>query len=109
MKRKIYDRLVQWKNESMGKSALLIEGARRVGKSYIVEEFGKNEYDTYVLINFSNTSPGIKNLFINDAHDIPMLLQKLSNLTATRFIERGTLITPPSDRPDGCPRSRRSI
>lgn len=107
MKRKIYDRLVQWKNESMGKSALLIEGARRVGKSYIVEEFGKNEYDTYVLINFSNTSPGIKNLFINDVHDIPMLLQKLSNLTATRFIERGTLII--FDEVQKWPRAREAI
>ncbi len=92
MRRKIYDRLVQWKNESKGSSALLIEGARRVGKSYIVEEFGKNEYETYVIINFSKTRPDIKNLFVNDVYDIPMLLQKLSNLTATRFIERNTLI-----------------
>ena len=107
MKRKIYDRLVQWKNDSMGKSALLIEGARRVGKSYIVEEFGKNEYDTYVLINFSNTSPRIKNLFINDVHDIPMLLQKLSNLTATRFIERKTLII--FDEVQKWPRAREAI
>ena len=52
MRRKIFDRLVQWKNESKGTSALLIEGARRVGKSYIVEEFAKKEYDSYVLINF---------------------------------------------------------
>lgn len=107
MKRKIYDRLIRWKKESMGRSALLIEGARRVGKSYIVEEFGKNEYDTYVLINFSNTTPRIKNLFINDMHDIPMLLQKLSNLTATRFIERKTLII--FDEVQKWPRAREAI
>ena len=107
MKRKIYNRLLQWKNESKGKSALLIEGARRVGKSYIVEEFGKNEYDTYVLINFSNTAPRIRNLFTNDVHDIPMLLQKLSNLTATRFIERKTLII--FDEVQKCPRAREAI
>lgn len=107
MKRKIYDRLIRWKKESMGRSALLIEGARRVGKSYIVKEFGKNEYDTYVLINFSNTTPRIKNLFINDMHDIPMLLQKLSNLTATRFIERKTLII--FDEVQKWPRAREAI
>lgn len=107
MKRKIYDRLIRWKKESMGRSALLIEGARRVGKSYIVEEFGKNEYDTYVLINFSNTTPRIKNLFINDMHDIPILLQKLSNLTATRFIERKTLII--FDEVQKWPRAREAI
>ena len=107
MKRKIYDRLVHWKKESNGSSALLIEGARRVGKSYIVEEFGKNEYETYVLINFSNTTPQIKNLFVNDVHDIPMLLQKLSNLTATRFIERKTLIV--FDEVQKWPRARESI
>lgn len=107
MKRKIYDQLVQWKNETNGRSALLIEGARRVGKSYIVEEFGKNEYESYVLINFGKTTPKIKNLFINDVHDIPMLLQKLSNLTATRFFERGTLII--FDEVQKWPRAREAI
>lgn len=107
MKRKIYDRLAQWKRESGGKTALLIEGARRVGKSYIVEEFGRNEYESYVLINFSNTTSRIKNLFINDVHDIPLLLQKLSNLTATRFVERNTLII--FDEVQKWPRAREAI
>ena len=48
MKRKIYSRLLEWKNESNGRTALLIEGARRVGKSFIVEEFGKNEYVRHI-------------------------------------------------------------
>ena len=48
MKRKIYNELVKWKEESKGSTALLIEGARRVGKSYIAEEFAKNEYKSYI-------------------------------------------------------------
>ena len=60
MRRKTYDRLVQWKEEGNGKTALLIGGARRVGKSCIVEEFGKNGYDSYVLINFSNSMSRIE-------------------------------------------------
>lgn len=60
MKRKIYDRLLHWKNESKGKTALLIEGARRVGKSYIVGEFAEREYSSHLIINFSSTSLKIK-------------------------------------------------
>lgn len=107
MRRKIYERLIEWKNERKGSTALLIEGARRVGKSYIVKEFGEKEYASYVLINFSKTTPRIKNLFINDVHDIPMLLQKLSNLTSTKFIERNTLII--FDEVQKWPRAREAI
>ena len=57
-KRKIYDELLQWKNESKGRTALLVEGARRVGKSFIVQEFGKNEYQSYILIDFSKEEIG---------------------------------------------------
>ena len=52
-RRKIYDRLLEWKRSSDGRTALLIEGARRVGKSTIAEEFGRNEYESYILIDFS--------------------------------------------------------
>ena len=52
MKRKIYDRILKWKKQSNGKTALLIEGARRVGKSYIAENFAKENYKTYILIDF---------------------------------------------------------
>ena len=107
MKRKIYDRLLEWKRSSQGTSALLIEGARRVGKSFIVEEFARNEYASHVLINFSNADRRIANLFSNDVHDIPLLLQKLSNLTSTRFIERDTLII--FDEVQKCPRAREAI
>ena len=53
-KRKLYDRLLQWKNERRGKTAILVEGARRVGKSTLVEEFARREYETYILIDFNN-------------------------------------------------------
>lgn len=92
MKRKIYERLVQWKNESQGKSALLIEGARRVGKSYIVNEFAKKEYKTSLVVDFAHVDKTLLDLFENDSHDLKMFFQKLSYLTHTKFIERKTLI-----------------
>ena len=51
-KRKIYDKMLEWKRDSNGKTALLIEGARRVGKSTVVEEFARKEYESYILIDF---------------------------------------------------------
>ncbi|MCD8015696.1 MAG: AAA family ATPase, partial [Lachnospiraceae bacterium] len=54
---------MNWKNTAAGSSALLIEGARRVGKSFIAEEFGKNEYDSYILVDFGNVSKEILDLF----------------------------------------------
>ena len=62
---KIYDKILQWKRENNGKTALLIEGARRIGKSTIVEEFAKNEYKSYILIDFNKTSEEVKKLFDN--------------------------------------------
>lgn len=53
LKRKIYDELLKWKREKNGSTALLVEGARRIGKSYIVEEFARNEYDSYIMIDFA--------------------------------------------------------
>jgi len=61
-RRKIYDKLLEWKTESDGRTALLIEGARRVGKSTVVEEFAKNEYESYILIDFSRASKAVKEL-----------------------------------------------
>ena len=57
-KRKIYDRLLQWKESSKGKSALLIEGARRIGKSTIVKAFARNEYESFIFIDFTKCSQG---------------------------------------------------
>ena len=65
MKRKIYNEILKWKENSNGTTALLIEGARRVGKSYIVEEFAKKNYKSYLMIDFSKVSNEIKELFEN--------------------------------------------
>ena len=62
-KRKLYDQLLAWKQSKNGKTALLIEGARRVGKSTIVEEFAKHEYASYILIDFNKAPKKIKDLF----------------------------------------------
>lgn len=76
-KRKIYDKLLEWKKESEGKTALLIEGARRIGKSTVVEEFAKNEYESYILIDFSIASKATIQLFddISDLNYIFLQLQ----------------------------------
>ena len=62
-KRKIYEKLVEWKKESDGRTALLVEGARRIGKSTVVENFAKNEYESYILIDFSTASRTVRELF----------------------------------------------
>ena len=76
-KRKIYSKFLTWKNEAGGKKALLIEGARRIGKSTIVEEFARNKYKSYILIDFARVSENVKNyfyLYLNDLDTFYMLL-----------------------------------
>ena len=92
MKRKIYDRLLQWKSEESGKSCLLVQGARRVGKSYIVEEFAKNEYKSYILIDFNRASPEISDLFLNDMNDLDTFFLKLKAAYNVQLYERDSLI-----------------
>ena len=62
-KRKIYNKMLEWKRDSDGRTALLIEGARRIGKSTVVEEFAKNEYESYILIDSAKASKEVKSLF----------------------------------------------
>ena len=90
-KRKIYDRLLQWKEESQGRTALMIEGARRVGKSTVAETFGKNEYDSYILIDFSTASQTVKDLFY-DLSDLNFFFLQFQLLYRTDLIERRSLI-----------------
>ena len=63
MRRKVYDELIKWKKESNGKVALLIDGARRIGKSYIAEQFAKENYKSYILIDFNKVGKDVKELF----------------------------------------------
>lgn len=67
MRRKIYQDLLLWKEKRSQKEAFLIDGARRVGKSWIVEEFAKNEYESYIMIDFTNTTQAIRSLFTDYA------------------------------------------
>ena len=71
---------------------MLIEGARRTGKSYIVEEFAKNEYKSFILVNFGHISREVKAVFHNYLSDTPMFLQNLSIATRTRLYDRESLI-----------------
>ena len=63
MRRKVYEQLLKWKEEQHGESAVLINGVRRVGKSYIVKEFAQKEYKSYILLDFNKVSSNIKALF----------------------------------------------
>lgn len=92
MKRKIYRQLLEWKQNRKGETALMIEGARRVGKSYIVEEFAKREYRSYILIDFNTADDDIKSLFSNYLNKLDTLFMYLSNYTNTRLYERESLI-----------------
>ena len=77
MRRKIYDRLLQWKREKNGTTALMIEGARRVGKSYIAKEFARNEYDSFILIDFSRAPQRVMDWFEEYLEDVGTLLQNI--------------------------------
>ena len=92
IKRKLYSELLEWKNNRKGKTAILIKGARRTGKSYLCEQFAKNEYKNYVIIDFANISDEIRDLFEGDTSDIDKFLSELQILTHTTFYERETLI-----------------
>ncbi len=90
-KRKIYDRLIKWKRERAGKSALLIEGARRIGKSTIVQEFARNEYESYIFIDFTKCAQEVKDLF-NDISDLNYIFLRLQLIYGVQLKERKSLI-----------------
>lgn len=90
-KRKIYDRLLQWKKERNGQTAVLIQGARRVGKSTIVAQFAEQEYKSYILIDFSKCSQEVFNLF-NDISDLNHLFMRLQLAYGTSLYERNSVI-----------------
>lgn len=90
-KRKIYDRLLQWKKERNGQTAVLIQGARRVGKSTIVAQFAEQEYKSHILIDFSKCSKEVFNLF-NDISDLNHLFMRLQLAYGTSLHERNSVI-----------------
>lgn len=107
MRRKIYEQLLAWKHEAQGNCALLIEGARRIGKSYIVTEFGKNEYESYLLIDFNSAPENVKKYFDDYLSNLDMLFQMLSLHYNVRLIPRKSLII--FDEVQMCPRARAAI
>lgn len=90
-KRKIYSKFLEWKNESNGKTALLVQGARRIGKSIIVEEFAKNEYKSYILIDFSLAAKKVKDLF-EDISDLDYFFRMLQFYFNVELFKRDSLI-----------------
>lgn len=107
MKRKIYQKLLDWKNRRYGETALMVEGARRVGKSYIVEEFAKKEYKSYILIDFNKVGEDIKHLFDIYLDNLDMLFTHLSIYSGKRLYPRKSLII--FDEVQFCPRARTAI
>ena len=92
MRRKIYDKLLEWKKNHKGDTALLIEGARRIGKSYIVEEFARKEYASYILVDFSKVNPQVMEFFNLYQDDLDMLFMNLE-LYFRRLLQAKTYST----------------
>ncbi len=105
-RRKIYDKLLEWKREAEGRTALLIEGARRIGKSTIVEEFAKKEYESYIIIDFAVASKSVRELF-EDISDLNYFFLQLQLQFHVDLVERKSLIV--FDEVQLCPLARQSI
>lgn len=107
MKRKIYNELLDWKNKRNGTTAVIIEGARRIGKSYIVEEFARNEYNSYLLIDFNKADKVVWEWFDNYLEDLDTLLMNLQIHYGVRLTPRKSVII--FDEVQLCPRARSTI
>ena len=104
--RKIYQQLLEWKENEKGRTAILVEGARRVGKSTIVEQFAKNEYISYILIDFNKATKRVKSLF-DDLMDMNRIFVTLQNLYGVQLFERQSVII--FDEVQNCPLARQAI
>ena len=106
-RRKIYDKLLEWKNDASGEKALLIEGARRIGKSTIAEEFGKREYKSYILIDFNDASQLVIDAFNNYLNDLDTFFMLIATEYDTSLYPRQSLII--FDEVQKFPKARQSI
>lgn len=107
MRRKIYEELVRWKQDGAGKTALLIDGARRVGKSYLAEAFAKTEYQSYIMIDFNRVGPDVTDLFVHYLTDLDTFFLYLSSYFNVKLYERRSLII--FDEVQLFPRARAAI
>ncbi|MBP5136649.1 MAG: ATP-binding protein [Paludibacteraceae bacterium] len=105
-KRKLYSKLLEWKNSQNGKTAMLVEGARRVGKSTLVEQFAQNEYESYILIDFNEASEDVKSLF-NNLMDKDFIFLQLQTIYNVVLKERKSVII--FDEVQNCPAARQAI
>ncbi len=80
MERKIYEWLKAWKEDDKGRSCVLIQGARHVGKNYVTEAFAKKEYRSYILIDFNRTNQQIRDMFLNDLDTFFLKLKAAYNV-----------------------------
>ena len=107
LKRKIYNQLLAWKQNSNGKTALLIDGARRVGKSYIADLFARQEYKSHIIIDFGNAPKDILDLFLNESSDLDLFFAKLGAYYSTTLYKRESLII--FDEVQQFPRARQLV
>ena len=107
MKRKIYDDLLTWKRRSCGATALLIEGARRVGKSFLCEQFAKTEYKSHIIIDFGNAPKDVLDVFLYDSSDLDLFFSKLSAFYSTTLHIRKTVFV--FDEVQQFPRARQLV
>ena len=105
--RKIYQKFIAWKNEAQGHKALLVEGARRIGKSTIVEEFGKREYKSYILIDFARATDEVRGYFYQHLNDLDTFFMLLSVNYGVQLYDRESLII--FDEVQLFPKARESI
>ena len=107
MRRKITEILKKWKESDSGECALLIDGARRVGKSFIVEDFAKAEYPAYLMINFKYVGNDVKETFHEYLDRLDMFFERLSLVLGRKPLPKGSLII--FDEVQEFPRAREAI
>lgn len=105
-KRKLYTEMLQWKQDSNGASALLIKGARRVGKSTLAKEFAKHEYDSFIAMDFAKCSKEVRDLF-NDISDLDYIFMRLQMMYKVTLKSRASVII--FDEVQKCPNARQAI
>ena len=105
--RKIYSEILEWKLENKGKSALMIEGARRIGKSTVVEQFAQREYRSYILIDFNKAGKDVQQLFGENIEDLDYLFLYLQSKYHKTLYARESVII--FDEVQQCPKARQAI
>ena len=106
-RRKIYDKMLEWKRRSRGGTALLVEGARRVGKTTVIGEFGKREYKSVVMVDFTKPNRRVLSAIRNHPDDLNVLFAELSFAYNVRLYERDSLIV--FDEVQRCPQARQLV